>query len=56
MFQKFYGLALAEGADVLDTYTGSVYGFKLNLHYWSDTNNTLGRMPDFAILDTPISV
>ena len=44
------------GADALDTYAGSVYGFKLNLHYWSDTTNTLGRMPSFAVLNTPINV
>lgn len=44
------------GADALDIYTGSVYGFSLNLHYWSDSTSTKGKDPNFSISDLPVSV
>ena len=45
-----------QGTDPLDTYTGSVYGFNVDMHYWSTEEATPGRNPNFNTLDLPISI
>ena len=44
------------GTHANDTYTGNVYGYNLDLHYWSVQDTTPGKNPNFSSLDAPTSV
>lgn len=45
-----------QGTHALDTYTGAIYGFTADIHYWSIEETTPGRSPDFNTETLPTSI
>lgn len=44
------------GTHAIDTYTGSIYGFTADLHYYSNGGTTLGNKPNFNTEVLPVSI
>lgn len=44
------------GTHAIDTYAGSIYGFTADIHYYSHSETTPGKTPNFNIETTPVSI
>lgn len=45
-----------QGTHAQDTYSGAIYGFTADWHYWSEGGSTLGNKPSFDTLVLPTSI